>query len=85
MQDVAQRIDQSCHRCANGQRCFYANASAAYIWIEVELRLQGLSKHGDDIVWSCNAQRRILNLMWHYRCAAMREIAEALQEEAERD
>lgn len=68
MQDVAERIDQSCRRCASGQRCVYAKWSAAYIWLEVETRLRELGKSTDE-VWNCNEQRRILNLMWHYACA----------------
>jgi hypothetical protein len=68
MQDVASRIDQSCRRCASGQRCVKATWSAAYIWLEVEQRLAalGASAAEDEGVWRTDATRAILSLMWHY-------------------
>jgi len=77
MQDVAERVDQSCRRCAfraairddRAKPCVYAKWGAPYIWLEVETALAELAK-STDIAWNINAQRRILNLMWHYRQAA---------------
>ena len=62
----AELIDQSCRVCASGGQCVYANWSAKYIWVEVEKSLRELSR-STDLVWNCNEQRRILNLMWHYK------------------
>lgn len=64
MQDVATRVDQSCRRCARGEKCVYATWSAAYIWAEVEQALFHMRR------CSAGYHRRIhhyiLNLMWHY-------------------
>ena len=59
-------IEQSCMVCSSHQKCPYTRWSTDYIWLEVKQRLERLAS-SDDVVWNVNAQRAILNLMWHYR------------------
>lgn len=67
MQDVATRVDQSCHRCKSGEKCVYATWSAAYIWLEVEQRLQRLIECPQGpCAWCAHASQAIRSLMWHY-------------------
>lgn len=74
MQDVAQRVDQSCRRCAGGDSCPYRFYDAVTIWQQVDFRLQQVAK-STNAVWNCNEQRAILNLMWHYAEAVYWEEA----------
>ena len=75
----ASTLRMSCRRCDAGQKCAYSLFSAQYLWLKIKQSSERLaaSRADDDgeAIWRTNERGRIMNLVFHFREAELREVS----------